>query len=504
MPDGNDGVVLASISTIIIILIVVIGYFYTNRKINQMETDVTTNMQKLVSQVNQTGFNKYELDVQQNSLLKANTKTINDLQQKEAADFTRLSSKLEQLKKTEAEDMQMLTSNLAGMKGLGDGTIESLNEEITGMQSILTSLGANVNILTNTINSMPLDQQIQQLGDIKSSIANITSYNNNNDGTLSQMQDSITANNTATTNLQKQFMTNLGGYVKQSDLDAYKINVNTTYAKAADLNNYVQLTDLQSDYATIAAFNDLQRQVTDNNNNVANFYALKSDLSPYVTTSDLANYATQDMLAGYAKSSDLNNYLPYTDYNNNLTDLNNKIDGLQQTLIALPSSYGTKNDVDNLMTLVLRASTDLATIKAQYENVISNYVTQTTFAAAQSSTQQAEAAEASTVQNLQDSVTGLVTTVNQIPGTYLKINDAAATYTPLTTTQTLTNTVNALPDQNMKDAMQIYLKTYFAAPSDVQAVQQQLTNLGNVAAVYATKADLSTLASSINMSTLVP
>ena len=495
---------MALISTLVVIIIIILGYFYNNRKFNQLETDINANIQGLVSQVNQTGFNKYELDVQQNSLLKSNAQTLKDLQQKETQDYAALTKKLEDLKYTEAEDMLRLSNDLTGIKESERKSVQDINDNISGMQSKLTNIGANVSILSNKVNAMPIDQQIMQINDIKSSIADITNYNNSTQNAISEMKDQIQSTETTATNMQNQLNETLGSYLKNSEFESYKLDVASTYAKLSDLSNYAQISEVQSNYATKSAFDDLQRTVATNNENVAKTYAMQSDLASYVTHNDMANYATKDTLASYSTTADLENYVLLDDYNESMVGLNHRVDDITTQLNKMPMTYGTKENIDNLISTINTANNTLNTIKAQYDNVISNYVTQSTFQASLNNTLKTENADANAIQELQNNVSSLVTKVGALPDTYLTISDAAKTYTPLTTTAALQNQIQSMPDQNMKNSIQSYLNGQYATPNDVQNIQRQIDKIGNPSALYATRADLDALQSKINMSTLTP
>ena len=500
---ANASIVIATISTIAVLIIVLLGYFYNDRKFKQIQNEINDNVKSVVSQVNQTGFNKYELDVQQNSLLKANTKSIVDLQEKEANDYSKLSQQVKTLKITEAEDMLRLSNDLTGLKTIEDTNNENIYTAISGIQSTLTGVGANLQILQNTVDAMPIDQQVQQLSQINKNIGILQSYNNDNDYTLSQIKDDITNNVQNITDLQKQFNTDLSGYVKNSDLESYKLKATNQFAHLDDLeNNYVKQSDLQNEFAKASVTDDLQRQITDHHVTVNSFFAKQSDLNSYVQINDLAHYATTDALSGFANTSELNNYIDRDTYNNDRKITSTYIDNINQTLQNLPTMYGVKNDVDMLTSLVQKNTTDLQTLKAQYDNVISNYVTQADFDSALMSTQQTEIASQSSVQKLQDTVTGLVNTVSQADGTYLKINDASTTYTPLTSYEQLKSQVGNLPDQNMKNNLQSYFNTYYAKPNDIQTVQSKIDNLGNVPATYLTVQAFNAYKASQNMSTL--
>ena len=71
---GN--IIIAFLSTFVVILIAGIGYYITSNKISIVDRDNRHKMQDLVDELNTTGQRKYDLDVQQNIILKENAQSI--------------------------------------------------------------------------------------------------------------------------------------------------------------------------------------------------------------------------------------------------------------------------------------------------------------------------------------------------------------------------------------------------------------------------------------------
>ena len=352
---GNSGVVLATISTLVLIIIIVTGYFYNTRKFKEIEFELKTDMQNLVSQVNQTGFNKYELDVQQNGILKTNSKNLSVLKQQEAQDIQNLTNQLNSLKFTESEDVQKLAQEFSTLKNFDSNNMNHIYDKINGITSSLTNLGANLATLSNEFSALPDPTGVQQATIITGIQNDIFNMNNT-------INNSLSFN---VSNIQNQLPT----FVPLTELQQYYATMQYVQENIPDLASYAQIDYVQSYIETLVgsmSSNVLQLQ-TELNVSVPSTYStqnstnsLISELTQSLNTSInmingsmsntltflTANYATQaDLAAGIANAqiTASNGILSLKNLeDSSVQALNGQITAIQTTLASLGSIYLTQ------------------------------------------------------------------------------------------------------------------------------------------------------------------
>ena len=352
---GNSGVVLATISTLVLIIIIVTGYFYNTRKFKEIEFELKTDMQNLVSQVNQTGFNKYELDVQQNGILKTNSKNLSVLKQQEAQDIQNLTTQLNSLKFTESEDVQKLAQEFSTLKNFDSNNMNHIYDKINGITSSLTNLGANLATLSNEFSALPDPTGVHQATIITGIQNDIFNMNNT-------INNSLSFN---VSNIQNQLPT----FVPLTELQQYYATMQYVQENIPDLASYAQIDYVQSYIETLVgsmSSNVLQLQ-TELNVSVPSTYStqnstnsLISELTQSLNTSInmingsmsntltflTANYATQaDLAAGIANAqiTASNGILSLKNLeDSSVQALNGQITAIQTTLASLGSIYLTQ------------------------------------------------------------------------------------------------------------------------------------------------------------------
>ena len=75
--------ILASVSTFLVILFATTAYVVNNGTFSKMRTDYDSKMQDIVSQMNNTEYKNYEKDRQSHAMLNRNITNINTLQEDE-------------------------------------------------------------------------------------------------------------------------------------------------------------------------------------------------------------------------------------------------------------------------------------------------------------------------------------------------------------------------------------------------------------------------------------
>jgi predicted PurR-regulated permease PerM len=76
---------LASISTLLVIIFATVTYVVNVQKINKIQSDYDSKMQDMIDQLNKNQYYNYQFDKRQEALINKNTSAIVALQEREPA-----------------------------------------------------------------------------------------------------------------------------------------------------------------------------------------------------------------------------------------------------------------------------------------------------------------------------------------------------------------------------------------------------------------------------------
>jgi predicted Holliday junction resolvase-like endonuclease len=74
---------LASISTLLVIIFATVAYIVNVQKINKIQSDYDSKMQDMIDQLNKNQYYNYQFDKRQEALINKNTSAIVALQERE-------------------------------------------------------------------------------------------------------------------------------------------------------------------------------------------------------------------------------------------------------------------------------------------------------------------------------------------------------------------------------------------------------------------------------------
>lgn len=384
--------ILASVSTFLVILFATTAYVVNNGTFSKMRTDYDSKMQGIVSQMNNTEFKNYEKDRQNNAVLNRNLKNINTLQE---------------------DELKMQTDIDNFKKMYSDNTTE--------FRTDLTATTSNLNYLTQVVNNMPTAEQTHDILGLQGTTQNHETRIQGNESALTANGASITSLNTKTLahsnaiiSLSNQIRTNtaeLNNLTSQN-----QININKIYLQGLSNQTISQnLSNLEGNFTTYSrgstnwmayAHSNLYSNVMPTLNTINQNYVAKANYNAHSNsvTADLSNinhslsllpgqYANlqqfnlvktkTDGIQGqvnildsvytglsntYATKADLLTVRITASNSSNLDAmLSNQVNGLSGTIAGIIGVNATQANT------ILQNTTDISTLKSQYTGLDNNY-----------------------------------------------------------------------------------------------------------------------------------
>jgi hypothetical protein len=124
--------ILASVSTFLVILFATTAYIVNNGTFSKIKTDYDTKMHDIVSQMNNAEYKNYEIDKQNKAILNKSLSTMNTLQEIDSETKNKLTGLINDLTITKSELNQLMNT----MPTLAQH--EEQNLRISGIESAFT------------------------------------------------------------------------------------------------------------------------------------------------------------------------------------------------------------------------------------------------------------------------------------------------------------------------------------------------------------------------------
>ena len=352
---SNLPVVFATISTLLVIAIILVGYFYYNKKILYVEHEYDEKLSKLVQQVNTTGVNKYELDVEQNSILQENTINLANLQSIEKQNYDAVHNQVNSLTSTQQSSLASFSNNINALSVRAGNDYYNLNTEIVGLESSLTNMGSTLLQFKNTLETMPISAQHTAIDSLSIELSNVQMASLTMSSNMNQFQSSVSSQ--------------VHNLVPSSTL------VNNYATKAYVLSNFHAVAANEThNFAPISMVSDLYDQSS----------AAIVDIQT-VFSSIPMTYATQHTVESVVELKDSNVNLQLKNLNNQLSStvsfmMSNYTTRAQLAQAISLAQSSDRQDALNLQNIEISAlasvSSNIMSLESQFANFPSVYLTQ--------------------------------------------------------------------------------------------------------------------------------
>ena len=323
--------ILASITTLFVIIFATLAYVINVKKIGSMQTDYDSKMQSIVDQVNKSDYKVNQLDTSQSILLDKNRQNIITTE------------------KIQAEDNLKLNSSLISFQKDYTSKMANLNNTDTILESNLSNTTTNLLNLTTFVNNMPIDKQTKDILTIQNSniiygerfasinMSNIQFTNNINNINSKYASFSNITNNALLNNNQK--LASLSNYNISQDI------------KQASLSNYLYQVD-----GSLKTLSD-------------SYQSFSNNTTSWMNNVDIAMKPQLQRIA--------NNYVSLSNFNSttNITTSNiNRIDS--NITYSLPQKYASSSLMNTLNTITIpNVTSEIQLLQANYSNIVNNYAT---------------------------------------------------------------------------------------------------------------------------------
>ena len=317
--------ILASVSTFLVILFATTAYVVNNGTFSKMRTDYDSKMQGIVSQMNNTEYKNYEKDRQNNAVLNRNLKNINTLQE----DEVKIKNDLNDFKKTYSDNT---------------------NKFITD----LTATTSNLNYLTEVVNNMPTAEQTQD-------ILGLQSTTQNHENRIQGNESKLTSHTS--------FINNLSG----TSLDHRNAIVSLSNQSTIYTSNIDYLIDKNQINTNKIHLQGLSNQTLSNN-----LGYLASNFTNYTRDSlNWMSYAHSNLYSNVIPTLNTinQNYVTNTNYNTYSNSVSQNLININGTLNDIPIKYAKSGDFNDLKNRTNDVESLTSTLKGQYDGIKTTYAT---------------------------------------------------------------------------------------------------------------------------------
>ena len=317
--------ILASVSTFLVILFATTAYIVNNGTFSKIRTDYDSKMQGIVSQMNNTEYKNYEKDRQSHAMLNRNITNINTLQEAE----------LEM--KTDVDNFKKL-----------------YNTTTTGLRNDLTTTTSNLNYITEVVNNMPVAEQTQDILGLQGTSQNHENRIQGNESKLTShtsfinnLSDTSLAHRNAILSLSNQstiYTSNTDYLLNQNEINKSKIHLQGLSNQTLN-NNLAYLGKSFTDY-TSDSLNWMS-------------YAHSNLYSNVIPTLNTINQ----------------NYVAKNNYNAHSNIVSQNLVNINSTLTDLPYNYAKLGDFNNLKERTGKVESLTSTLRSQYDGIATTYAT---------------------------------------------------------------------------------------------------------------------------------
>lgn len=317
--------ILASVSTFLVILFTATAYIVNNGTFSKMRSDYDTKMQGIVSQMNNTEFKNYEKDKENGAVLSRNLKNINTLQ----------------------EDELKMKNDLDNFKKM-------YSDNTTKFKTDLKTTTSNLTYLTEVVNNMPTAEQTQDILGLQS-----TSQDHGN--RILFAESGLSSNGSSINILNNKTLAHSNAIISLS---------NQSKTNTIELNNLTSQNQLNINKIYLQGLSN--QTLSQNASNLeGNFKAYSYD------TTNWMNYAHSNLYSNVMPTLDTinQNYVKQANYNTFSNSVSQNLSSINNTLTNIPNKYATSNDLSSLNTRTKDVEILANTLNGQYSAIKGTYAT---------------------------------------------------------------------------------------------------------------------------------
>ena len=465
-------IVFLNVITLIIIVMACILFFYTKNRLKKVQRRAEMNINKIKKQMNYENQHIYSTDTAQQDFTTSSTDDSKKLKEQLLPLHESILHHISDYEFVQEEDVSKLQKGINNFANRFTTSFHAEKGPMDTVQKNIEILNNNMNVLGHNVASTVLQQEH----------LSVTPHQNDLNSIL---QENVDIKETTIPNLNQQVLNqqdylnsllpqkishSLNDYVQTYELNELRNqnHGNATYdaldkfMTANTLStNYLQLND--PDYATLSS------QIT------TSPLASKGDLNNLVLKSQShLKYFDKSALAFGTQQSDLLTLTRAPLHKDKMKDMNKKMRSAKANLMSLPKNY--------IPTLAYKQISDIAanlTVKTmqqqhRFKYLINDlYVPNTDFDSliTQNMTK-------NTYNSLSEQIETLNGLVANSSNVYANPGYIEERYALQTTVQDLQKQFNSLPNKNIDEGVKTYLDNFFATPSDVANLQEQITAFG--------------------------
>ena len=170
---NNTAVILATVSTLMVVIIAVLGYYYGNNQVQELQHKLSNKMQNMVGQLNQTGINRYELDLEQSEALHNEAKHISKLLEDQNNSYMSMSNILANYQATQEGLGGYVSHNILTFDESELSHFESLQKSMNHINSTISTLQSNAGALQTDIQMSPIYPDVERISVLRIGVKSV-------------------------------------------------------------------------------------------------------------------------------------------------------------------------------------------------------------------------------------------------------------------------------------------------------------------------------------------
>ena len=483
-------VFLIALAFILIIVIVLTGYYLFEKRFDFIKMNYTTKLKKKIDDLNESNYNVYSDDVQQNEHLDVTTRRILDLERKENEQVAMMNENLNQLNKFKSNNETNIKSNFMVLE---DRNSLSLKNSIANMNSTIQQYQGDVSDVQNTVSAFSVPKQQAIINDISYKLNTLSNNTATAQDNMTSLLDMNATNHKNILTIMSTANVDMQNYAKASDLSELQNSVDATYNRKLDFNqnfqaplnafeNSVDNMVLNSELTKYAPLSDVQ----------ANLDTLvhQNDLNNFVLKNDLMNYAPNTLLKNLAMSNMIDqNYISKLNFNPQFNVSDSNLRRINNDLVHLSDEYGTRTISQTLFNLMDNITTSAQNIQETVTTVATNYVPNSSLLTEQN-IESASLHSLCNIVSIQDKLGVAWANMSNVHEKYISNSLAASMYT---TNADFTNLAQNYAAYPTVDDMIIQFNELYGPYEGLKAMKNEIDQFPNFDEIFAKRSSMDAL-----------